>query len=97
MRVKVSADSTCDLPKELVYTYDIGIMPLYIVRDGESVRDGEEISTPEVFAYTKRTGELCGTAAVAIHDYINAWTEWKKEYDAIVHVSLSSELSASYN
>jgi DegV family protein with EDD domain len=97
MKIKITADSTCDLPKELVETYSIGIMPLYIVRDGESLRDGEEITTPEVFAYTKRTGELCGTAAVAVLDYINAWTEWKNEYDAVVHVSLSSELSASYN
>ncbi|HBD86660.1 MAG TPA: DegV family protein [Clostridiales bacterium] len=97
MKVKISADSTCDLPKALIEKYDIGIMPLYIIRAGESLKDGEEITTPEVFDYTARTGELCGTAAVTIMDYVNAWTEWKKEYDAIVHVSLSSELSASYS
>jgi len=97
MKVKISADSTCDLPKELIDTYDIGILPLYIVRDGDSLRDGEEITTPEVFAYAEQTGKLCGTAAVTMLDYVSAWTEWKKEYDAIVHVSLSSELSASYN
>jgi DegV family protein with EDD domain len=97
MKVKISADSTCDLPKELTDAYDIGIMPLYIVKNGESLKDGVEITTPEVFSYTARTGELCGTAAVTILDYINAWTEWQQEYDAVVHVSLSSDLSASYS
>lgn len=97
MKVKISADSTCDLPKETIDYFDIGILPLYIVRDGESLRDGEEITTPEIFAYTRRTGQLCSTAAVTILDYITAWTEWKKEYDAVVHISLSSELSASYS
>ena len=74
MKVKISADSTCDLPKALIEKYDIGIMPLYIIRAGESLKDGEEITTPEVFDYTARTGELCGTAAVTIMDYVNAWT-----------------------
>lgn len=97
MKVKISADSTCDLPKELADAYEIGMMPLYIVKNGESLKDGVEITTPEVFSYTARTGELCGTAAVTILDYINAWTEWKKDYDAIVHISLSSDLSASYS
>lgn len=96
MKVKISADSTCDLPKALIDSYEIGIMPLYIVREGESLKDGEEITTPEVFAFTKQTGALCGTAAVSVADYIAAWTAWKEEYGAVVHISLSSELSASF-
>ena len=39
MNIKISADSTCDLSPELVERYRIGIAPLYIVRDGESLVD----------------------------------------------------------
>ena len=32
MKIKICADSTCDLSPELVETYDVGIIPLYIVQ-----------------------------------------------------------------
>ena len=95
MKIKISADSTCDLPKELVEQHDIGVFPLYIVTDdGKSYRDGIDIKTPDVFAYTKRTGKIAGTSAVTVADYVERWREWKKDCDAIVHVAFSSELSA---
>lgn len=37
MRIKISADSTCDLSPELIETYNIGITPLYIERAGRIV------------------------------------------------------------
>ena len=36
MKIKISADSTCDLSPELIARYNIGITPLYIIR-GERV------------------------------------------------------------
>ena len=30
MKIGISADSTCDLPKELIEKYDINIVPLYV-------------------------------------------------------------------
>ena len=40
MRIKISADSTCDLAPELIETYNIGITPLYIEKGGQNCRDG---------------------------------------------------------
>lgn len=97
MKIKISADSTCDLPKEFVQKHNIGIMPLYIIRDTESLRDGEDITTADLFEYTKKTGKLCGTSAVTVADYVSSWTEWRREYDAIIHIAFSSELSVSCN
>ena len=37
MKIKVSADSTCDLSPELIERYGIGITPLYIVRGEETL------------------------------------------------------------
>jgi DegV family protein with EDD domain len=97
MSVKISADSTCDLPAELIDKYDVGILPMYIVRDGEALRDGVEISPDDIFAHTKVTGRICSTAAVNVADYIEKWSEWRCDYDEVLHFNLSSELSASYN
>ena len=97
MKIKISTDSTCDLPSELISAHDIGVMPLYIIRDEEALRDGIDVKPEDLYAYTKKTGKLCGTSAVTITDYLTAWKAWLEEYDAIVHVAFSSELSASCN
>ena len=46
MKIKISTDSTCDLPAELIAAHNIGVLPLYIIRDGEALRDGIDV-TPD--------------------------------------------------
>ena len=70
MKIKISTDSTCDLPAELIAAHDIGVLPLYIIRDGEALRDGIDVTPDDLYAYTKATGKLCGTSAVTIADYL---------------------------
>ena len=95
MKVKISTDSTCDLPREFIERYDIGVLPMYIVRDGVSLRDGIDITPDELYQYTRETGKLCGTAASTAADYADGWRECLKSCDAVVHVAFSSELSVT--
>ena len=37
MKIKVTADSTCDLSQELIEKYNITIIPLSIVKDGKTL------------------------------------------------------------
>lgn len=97
MKIKISSDSTADLSRELIDKYDIGITPLYIIMDGKDYRDSIDITREDLFEHVQNGGDICGTSAVSIQDYINYWTEWKKDADAIVHIAFSSELSASCN
>ena len=53
MRIKISADSTCDLSPELIETYNIGITPLYIEKGGQNCRDGMDITPQEIFDYVR--------------------------------------------
>lgn len=69
MNIKISADSTCDLSPELVERYRIGIAPLYIVRDGESLVDGVDITPDEIYDHVAKGGSMCSTAAVSVYDY----------------------------
>ena len=95
MKVKITADSTCDLPQAFLDRYGIRIFPLYIVRDGVALRDGIDITPDDLYAYTKETGKLCGTAAGTVADYADGWRECLKDCDAVVHVAFSSELSVT--
>lgn len=96
MKVKISADSTCDLTQELIEKYDIGITPLYIVKDGEAYRDGLELQPKDIYDRVSAGGEICSTAAVSVSDYMEYFTERLKTCDAIVHMHISSDMSACY-
>ena len=69
MNIRISADSTCDLSPELIEKYDIRITPLYIVRDGQSLVDGKDITPDEIYAHVNSGGGMCSTAAVSVYDY----------------------------
>lgn len=69
MRIKISADSTCDLSPELIETYNIGITPLYIEKGGQNCRDGMDITPQEIFDYVRSGKGVCRTAAVNVGDY----------------------------
>lgn len=94
LNIKISADSTCDLSQELIDRYNIGILPLYINVGDECIRD-IGINTEDLFAKVD-AGLPCSTAAVNVQDYLDVFGEWLKEYDAIVHFTISSDMSSCY-
>lgn len=63
MRVKIISDSTCDLSPELVQKYDIGIIPLIVMKNTEEFLDGVTITPADIFAHVTAGGSLCSTAA----------------------------------
>ena len=52
-KVKIIADSTCDLTDELFEQYDIDMIPLCIIMDDQSYYDRTQV-TPEGFSDGRR-------------------------------------------
>jgi len=94
MRVKISADSTCDLPPDIVERYNIGIAPLYIIMDEKPYKDRLEITTSDIFEYVESGKGVTRTNAINISEYQEYFAEWRKECDALIHINLSSHFSA---
>ena len=94
MKVKVTADSTCDLPPEIIERYNIGLTPLYIIMDEKPYKDRLEISVSDIFDYVNSGKGITRSNAINISEYQEYFKEWLKEYDAIVHINISSHLSA---
>ena len=84
MKIKISADSTCDLSPELIERYHIGITPLYIIRGEETLRDGIDVHPQELYEYANATGKLCKTAAVNVSDYLAYFAACREKYDALI-------------
>ena len=96
MSILISADSTCDLSAKLLATYHIAVTPLYVVFDGEAKRDGVDCTGADILAFTEKTGRLCSTAAVSIGDYGDFFAKACEEYEAVIHFTISAEMSSCY-
>lgn len=96
MNIKIMSDSTCDLSPELVQKYNIGIVPLIIVKNGVPHNDGINITPADIFAHVASGADLCSTAALSVGEYQDHFTKYADQYDGILHISISSEFSSSY-
>ncbi|WP_435921838.1 DegV family protein [Paenibacillus sp. DYY-L-2] len=94
--IKIFADSTCDLPAAWIERYDIGIVPLYVTFGDTNYRDGIDLTTPELYKKVDETGKLPKTAAPSPSDFIAAFSPFIAEGRPILYISLSSELSSTY-
>ena len=96
MKIKIMSDSTCDLSTELVEKYDIGIVPLIVVKDGQQHLDGINITPADIFAHVAAGGDLCSTAALSVGEYQDHFNKYAADYDGILHINISSGFSSSY-
>ncbi|MEF2966857.1 DegV family protein [Paenibacillus sp. M1] len=95
-KVKVYADSTSDLPAAWISRYDIGIIPLYVVFEDKTYKDGLDITPQELYRKVEADGRLPKTTAPSPKDFMDAFTPHIEAGRDIVYISLSSKLSSTY-
>ncbi len=96
MKIKIMSDSTCDLSKELIDKYDITIVPLTVIKNGEPFSDGVNITPADIFAHVANGGNLCSTTAMNVGEYTEYFSKFSPEYDGVIHINISAEFSSSY-
>lgn len=96
MKIKVIADSTCDLPVEFLEKYNIDIVPLIIVKNNQEFIDGQTIVPKDIFEHVANGGELCSTAARSVMVYQEMFAKYTKDYDGVIHFNIGAEFSSSY-
>ncbi|MBR6533700.1 MAG: DegV family protein [Clostridia bacterium] len=93
----ISADSTCDLSLELRERYNVSIIPLGVTLGDKTFFDGVDITPDEIYTHHEKTGELPKTTAANVGDCIDYFKPFADEGKTIIHFSLSSEFSSTYN
>ena len=94
MKIAISAESTIDLTPELVEKYDIKIVQ-FTINLGEEAFFDKDISPQDIFEYVEKNKLLPKTSAVNQFQFEQHFENILKEYDAIIHFSLSSEMSSA--
>ena len=96
MNIKILSDSTCDLSPAQVAAHNITIFPLTVVKNDESFKDNVTITPADIFAHVAAGGDLCSTSAGSLGDYMDLFGTYSPEYDGVLHISLGSGFSSSY-
>ena len=96
MNIKILSDSTCDLSVDLLTQHNITLVPLTVIKNGEAFSDGVNITPQDIYDHVAAGGGLCSTTAGNVGEYEDWFAKFAKDYDGVVHISLSSELSSSY-
>lgn len=94
--ILITADSTCDLPEELIEKNDIKIIPLSILLGSSVYRDGIDVKSEDIYSFTEKTGELPKTSAVTPAEYYQVFKQAVDSGKSVVHIGLSSAISSSY-
>ena len=95
MKIKVTSDSTCDLPASLLEKYDIDMVPLIVMKEEEEFLDNVTITPTDIFRHVAQGGSICTTAARSAAVYQELFSKYAGEYDGIIHITLGSGFSSS--
>ena len=95
-KVAVVADSTCCLPPEVVEKYDICVVPLQIVHEGKSYRDGVDITPNEVYRIMRKKENLPTTSTPSAGDFLNAYRQVGQKAESILCITVTSLQSKTF-
>ena len=95
--VKIIADSTCDLSKDLLEKYDISILPLHILLGETEYLDGVNITPKEIYDWSDAHGTTPKTSAPSQDAAAELLKPYVDEGREVVCLSISGEMSASGN
>ena len=96
MKIAITSDSTIDLSKELLQEFDIKILPLQFLLGDNVYRDGD-LTNEQIFEHVNNGGALPKTSAENAEGFKAFFSEILKEYDAIIHFDISSDISSTFN
>ncbi|MGG7179290.1 DegV family protein [Clostridium paraputrificum] len=96
MGVKIITDSTGYIPKELVDEYDISIVSLNVVLNGESYRE-VDLDNVEFYKMMDESGEIPTSSQPSMDELLKLFKAKVSNGDDVVGIFLSSDMSGTYS
>lgn len=95
-KVWITSDCTCDLSETLLDKYEVDVIYFYISTDRGCFKDRAEMTAANVVEYFENGGQRISTAAPAVSEYVDFFEKALQKHDEIIHITISSQLSMSY-
>jgi DegV family protein with EDD domain len=94
--IAIVTDSTCDLPQDLIDTYQINMMPININFGENHYLDKVTLQPEQFYSMLKETDNHPKTSQINENTFINLYSHLASHYDSIIAVHLSDKLSGTY-
>lgn len=97
MKIAVVTDSSSYLPAELVEKYQIKVVPIPFILEGQTYTEGVDITTAEFYEKLASSSSLPTTSQPALGQMIELYESLAQEgYDAAITIVLSKTISGFY-
>ena len=96
MKIAISIDSACDLPKEVIKENNIFCMPYFVTMGENEYRDGVNVTSADLFKFVKENGVLPKTGAPSAEMFKEYFSDILKSYDAVIHIGLSDKMTSAF-
>jgi DegV family protein with EDD domain len=96
-KIRIVADSTCDLSPELIEKYDVSIIPLCIIMNEKSYFDGVEVTPADIYKWADENKTTPKTAAVTFDYVADTLKPFIDAGDDIIFFGISMKMSSTCN
>lgn len=97
MKIAITADDTCDIPRDLAKEYNITLIPIVVIMGDKEYMDGINIVPQDIYDFVEKNKSLPKTSAKSSVEYKEVFENLRKEYDAVIHFALSFGVSSTGN
>lgn len=94
--IKITTDSTCDLPQWILDKYDISVCPLGVAKGGVLFQDGIDITTGDIQAHVEAGGDITTTSAVNIGQYADFFMQQLQGHTGLIHLNVGMGFSSCH-
>ena len=96
-KIKISTDSTSDIPASFRQELDISVLPLTILAEGKEYRDGVDITPQAFYQILDEAAVLPVSSQVSAAEYLELYRQVAEAgYTDLIHVSLNGKGSGTY-
>ena len=96
-KIRISTDSTADIPRELREELNIQVVPLTIINGEEQYRDGYDLTPQEFYEILDKSAVLPSSSQATPVQFMELYEEsWKQGYTHLIHTSINSKGSATF-
>ena len=96
-KVAIVTDTTACIPQEQVAEYDIEIVPVQLIFEDKTYRDGIDISPTEFYALLRQAKKPTTTSASSPDPYFEAYRKASQKARSILCITEPSKFSAMFN
>lgn len=94
----IVTDSASGLEQSFIEEHDIKVLPMSVIVDGIAYKDGVDKSVTEIYNLLKESGEGAKTSQPTIGEFMEIYEEIEQDdqYDSVISIHASSELTGTY-